>query len=427
MNIKKIFNYLPSYPHYKMNIFSGTNNVSEIKGVLSCKNFVEGEYIEQYKNILKTKLNAKNIYTFAAGRQGFYSILKVINIQKDDEVIIPSYTCIVVPNAIIYSGAKPVYCDINENDFNINVDKIERLITSKTKVIYAQHTFGQMCNIEKIMQIAKKYNLIVVEDAALSLGAAKDGKYAGTIGDFGYYSTDRSKVINTGLGGIVSVNNDKYKAKFENYYKDIPYLDEEITKKIARTFIINLITLNPYVYWVGKFFNLVLSKLNLMTYFLDENIIDKTDIKKYPYPAKLSNVFAKIGISQINNLDKNIKHRKAVAKYYNDILNIYSDEYINDSKNIFLRYSFLIKNRDYWEKKFASKIDLSIWFKTIAAGRNDNFEEINYKIGTNKISEYVCNHIFNLSTHNNINPKKLEQLLYELKNSGDIITKECIL
>jgi dTDP-4-amino-4,6-dideoxygalactose transaminase len=284
-----------------------------------------------------------------------------------------------------------------------------------------------MCDINAIKQIAERYSLIVVEDTALALGAKLDGKYAGTIGDFGYYSTDRSKVINTGLGGIVSLNNEKYLVSFNNFYKDVPHLTESFTKKIAITFILNLITLHPSFYWFGKFVNVVLAKFKVLTYLLDEPFTEKNDIVQYPYPSKLSNVFAKIGLSQIYSLEKNLQNRKEIAKYYNSILHVYTEEYIENEKNIFLRYSFLIKNRDYWENKFSSKIELGIWFKTIASGRSDNFEEIGYFPDQNEISEYVCKHIFNLPTHNRIKPKKLEKLLYDLKNSGDIIEKDKIL
>jgi len=428
--LSKIFEYLPSYPHYKMSIFSGTNSFSEIQAVLKSlysKTVVKGKELQEYKEILEEKLQSQNIYTFASGRMGFYSILKTLDLQKGDEIIIPSYTCVVVPNAILYANAKPVYCDINDDDFNIDVSKIEALITPKTKVLYAQHTFGQMCDVEAIVALAKKHNLVVIEDAALAIGAHKNGRYAGTIGDFGYFSTDRSKVINTGLGGIVSLNNQKYKKQFDMFYAKVPYLDEQYTKKIAKTFLINIVTLHPSIYWFGKFINVVLSKLKMMHYFLDEFYHNKSEITRYPYPARLSNIFAKIGISQMQSLESNLAYRKSVVQYYNNILGIYSGAYINDPSNIFLRYSFLIQNRDYWERRFSSKIDLSIWFKTIASGKNENFEEIGYIEGTNKVSEYVCEHIFNLPTHQNIDPKKLEKLLVELKNSGDIITKEEIL
>lgn len=428
--VRKIFNYFPSYPHYKMNVFSGTNNFSELTHVFKIsagKNVVRGNCENDFVEKLKEKLGAKHFYTFASGRMGFFSILQTIGIQKDDEIIIPSFTCIVIPNAILYSGAKPVYCEVNKSDFNIDVEKIEALITPKTKILYAQHTFGQMCDMDAIMKIANKHGLLVVEDAALALGASYGSKQAGTIGDFGFFSTDRSKVINTGLGGIVSINNEKFVKPFEDYYESVPYLNSHFTKKIVRTFIINLLTLNPNIYWLGKFINLVLSKLGLLTYFKDELIIEKKDIRDYPYPARLSNAFAFLGVSQVSQLATNIANRKRIAKYYNDILKIYSEDYLNSERNIFLRYSFLINNRDAWEKKYSNSIDLSIWFKSIASGRTDHFEEINYHSGQNKNSEYCTHHVFNLPTHNLIRPEKLKKLLVALKESGDIITKERVL
>lgn len=412
-----------------MNVFSGSNSYKEIIDVIKClyaDTDVQGSDIDAYHHTLHEILNSPS-YSFASGRMGLYSILQTICIQKEDEVIIPSYTCIVVPNAILYCGAKPVYCDIRIKDFNIDTSRLESLITSRTKVIYAQHTFGQMCDIDKIMEIATKHNLIVIEDAALALGAITKGKWAGTIGDFGYYSTDRSKVINTGLGGIVTVNNPNYNQQFLDYYKQIPYLDGKMTKKIAKTFILNVITLHPSLYWVGKLINAVLTKFGIMTYFSDEQFVRKESIYAYPYPAKLSNIFTKIGISQLKNIKHNIAHRKQLARYYNDILQIYPSDYIESEKNIFLRYSFLVYNRDYWEKRFSSKIDLSIWFKTIASGRTENFEEIGYLSGSNTISEYACSHIFNLPTHQQIKPEKLRNLLLELKLSGDIIERNAIL
>ena len=138
MNIKRIFSYLPSYPHYKMNVFSGTNSFGEIRDLSNCR-LKNDEYIKQYENIISEIINSKHICTFASGRMGFYTILKAIDIQKNDEVIIPSFTCVVVPNAILYSGAKPIYCDIRIYDFNIDVSKIEQLITPKTKVLYAAY------------------------------------------------------------------------------------------------------------------------------------------------------------------------------------------------------------------------------------------------------------------------------------------------
>lgn len=427
--IKKLKPFLPDYPHYKMNIFSGTNTKVEfmtvLRALLKGEHLVQGDATAEYTRMLKALLHSAHIYPFASGRMGLYTILRSIGVAPGDEVIIPAFTCIVVPNAILYSGAKPVYCDIRKSDFNIDVAQIESLITEKTRVLYAQHTFGQMCDIDSIMKLAQKYNLIVVEDAALALGAHIEGKYAGTIGDFGYYSTDRSKVINTGLGGVVSVNNEDYHEAFDKAYETIPYLDEQYTRKIARTFLVNLATLHPSVYWIGKTANFLLSKLKMMHYFDDEMMLSLP--KKYAYPAKLSNIFARIGITQLAQLEKNLRHRREVAHYYNDILQIYSDAYMQDSRNIFLRYSLLVKNREEWEKRFSHIVELSSWFKSVTQGRNERFDEIYYQEGSCPVAEYATGHILNFPTHLNIRPQKMRELLIDLKNSGDIITEKGVL
>lgn len=431
MNIKSVIATLPSYPHHIMNVFSGTNSIEEFKQVFkalfSSDDIIDGNENRKYKELLEKTFNSKNMYTFASGRMGFYTILKSMNIEKDDEIIIASYTCVVVPNAIIYSGAKPIYCEVNKFDFNVDATKIEALITDKTKAIYAQHTFGQMCDVLAIKKIADKYNLPVIEDVALSLGAKDGANYAGTIGDFGYFSTDRTKMINTSLGGFVSINNSDYLENFESKYENVEFLNRSFTKKLARTFLIDLVMMHPYLYWLGKFTNPVFRKLGIIKYFLDERKHGKNEITEYPYPSKFSSILAIVGISQIKHLEKNLAYRREIAHYYNSIFKIYSDDYIEDTKNVFLRYSFLIKNRGYWEKRFASKIDLSIWFKTIAVGKDSNFEDIHYTVGQNSKSEFVAEHIFNLPTHQNIEPKRIEKILYELKNSGDIIREESIL
>ena len=412
---------------YKMNIFSGTNDWSEILSVLKRiilnQDIINGKEIKEYEKIFGDFINSDNIFSFASGRMGLYTSLKAMGIHKDDEIILPAYTCEVVSNAIILAGVKPIYCDIKKSDFNIDVSKIESLITSKTKAIYAQHTFGQMCDIKAILAIAKKYNLYVIEDNALSLGAKLDNQYAGTFGDIGYFSTDRSKVINTGQGGMVSVNNQMLLKNFKNIYDKSKFFDEKFTKGIAITFILNYFSFKPYFYKFGKYAYAIFSRLNMLTYIPEDFIYQLP--KDYPYPARLPNILAFIGISQINNIKFNLTYRKDIAKRYNNILKIYNEDYIDNEANIFLRYSFLINNRDYWEKRFKKIIDLGIWFKTPIAGlENAELYKAGYCLEDASNAEYISQYIFNLPTHFQVNFDKMKDLLMELKQSGDIINHE---
>ena len=184
---------------------------------------------------------------------------------------------------------------------------------------------------------------------------------------------------------------------------------------------------HPRIYWIGRYVHVILEKLNLLT-FLDDRFPLDLNGKDYPYPARLSNILSKIGVMQLNKINSNLKYREALSIKINNVLKIYTEDYIKQDENVFLRYSFLVDNRGYWEKEFSSVINLGIWFKTVIEGMENNALEIlGYASGQNENSEYCAKHIFNIPTHSNIDFNKIEKLLIRLKESGDILTKERVL
>ena len=136
--------------------------------------------------------------------------LKAIGLKSEDEVILPTNTFIATAEVVTYFGAKPVLCDIKEDTHNIDVSKIENLITEKTKVIIPVHFGGQPCDMEEILKIAKKYNLYVIEDAAHALPSKYKGKMIGTIGDITCFSFYATKTLSTGEGGMATTFNEEY-------------------------------------------------------------------------------------------------------------------------------------------------------------------------------------------------------------------------
>jgi len=132
------------------------------------------------------------------------------DIQPEDEVIIPSYTFVSAANAFVLRGAKIVYADSLPNHPNIDHTQIESLITPNTKAIIIVHYAGVACEMDSIMSVAERHNLIVVEDAAQAIGVKYKDKYLGTIGHFGTYSFHATKNIHCGEGGLLIVNDDQY-------------------------------------------------------------------------------------------------------------------------------------------------------------------------------------------------------------------------
>jgi len=170
----------------------------------------DGKYTKMCSRFMEERFNSKKILLTTSGTHALELAALLADIKEGDEVILPSYTFVSTANAFVLRGAKLVYCDIREDNLNIDENKIEGLITEKTKAIVPVHYAGVACEMDKIMQIAKEYDLIIIEDAAQGVDAKYKDKYLGTIGDFGCYSFHETKNFSSGEGGAISINNEKY-------------------------------------------------------------------------------------------------------------------------------------------------------------------------------------------------------------------------
>lgn len=170
----------------------------------------DGKYTKMCSRFMEERFNSKKILLTTSGTHALELAALLADIKEGDEVILPSYTFVSTANAFVLRGAKIVYCDIREDNLNIDENKIEDLITEKTKAISPVHYAGVACEMDTIMHIAKKHNLIVVEDAAQGVDAKYKDKYLGTIGDFGCYSFHETKNFSSGEGGAISINDEKY-------------------------------------------------------------------------------------------------------------------------------------------------------------------------------------------------------------------------
>jgi len=139
----------------------------------------------------------------------------LLNIEPGDEVIVPSFTFVSTANAFVLRGAKIVFADSREDQPNIDSNKLEALITPKTKAIVVVHYAGVACDMNPILKIAKKHELFVVEDAAQAIDSYYNGRALGSIGDFGTFSFHETKNIISGEGGMLSINNEKYTNRSE--------------------------------------------------------------------------------------------------------------------------------------------------------------------------------------------------------------------
>lgn len=178
----------------------------------------------ELENELCAYLNVKNIKLFCNGHMALYTALKALDLKG--EVITTPFSFASTTHAIVQNGLTPVFCDINKDDYTIDVDKIESLITDKTCAIVPVHVYGNICDVDKIEAIAKRHNLKVIYDAAHAFGVKYKGESVLNYGDISMLSFHATKVFNTIEGGALVYNNSNYSDKL-NQLKNFGIIDEE--------------------------------------------------------------------------------------------------------------------------------------------------------------------------------------------------------
>ncbi|MBO5712877.1 MAG: aminotransferase class I/II-fold pyridoxal phosphate-dependent enzyme [Clostridia bacterium] len=173
--------------------------------------------VVDYEDELRKVMNAKHAVATTSGTSSLLASLAALGIGAGDEVIVPGYTFIASISSIMISGAIPVLAEIDDS-LTIDPTKIEALITDKTKAILPVHMLGNPCKMDQIMEIAKKHNLLVLEDCCQAVGASYKGKRVGTIGDIGAFSLNVFKTISSGDGGAVITNDDNLYERAFGYH-----------------------------------------------------------------------------------------------------------------------------------------------------------------------------------------------------------------
>jgi len=184
--------------------------------VLSSNFFNEGKFTKLLERKISSLLKVKYVVATTSGTISLFLALKAIGVEENDEVIIPNITFPATANAVILAGAKPVLVDINTNDLLIDTKSLIKNINKNTKAIIPVHISGRGSNIKKIIKIARRKKIFVIEDAAEALMSKSNNKYLGTFGDLGCFSFAPNKIFTTGQGGAVVTNN---KLIYEKLYR----------------------------------------------------------------------------------------------------------------------------------------------------------------------------------------------------------------
>lgn len=191
------------------------DEVRLVSKTLKSKFITEGKETLKFERLIKKKIKAKFAITLNNWTLGLYCCAKVLDLNKNDEVIIPNLTFVSCATSMLMANLKVKLCEVNQNNYSLDLNHAKKIITKNTKAIMIVHLFGECSNIPEILSFAKKNNLKVIEDAAQSFCGKFKNKYLGTFGDVGGYSFYGNKIITTGEGGIAVCSNKNYYKKFK--------------------------------------------------------------------------------------------------------------------------------------------------------------------------------------------------------------------
>ena len=359
--------------------------------------------------------------SFASARMGFFAVLKSLKVKANDEVIIQGATCAVMINAIIRMGAKPIYADIDPNTFGSSATEISKVITHKTKIIVAQHSFGIPCEIEKISELAHAKGIFLLEDCALTLSSKINNITCGNFGDAAIFSTDHSKPFNLLIGGLVYTRKESLFKKLVQLKNNSQNLNNDKRIAIHKQILFERKNYNPSSYGKGLLkasFNR--KKRGYVNPFLD---VDNSSYiqSKYPYPAKLPSFLAFIGIKKLETWSDTANQRKF---FLEDFLNLVTEKnqdnfsiYYDKNREIVpLRIAWAPKDGHQIRSKLSSFIDVSwTWFTSPIVASNEPLINFGYKKNTCPISEQICENIVNIPC--NISHEWKDILMLNLKKT----------
>lgn len=372
----------------------------------------KGNGSEEVENWFKNYLQTENIALTNSGRSALFTILNTFGIKAGDEVIIQSFTCLAVPEVIKWVGAKPVYVDINEN-LNINEKDLIMKITPRTRAIIVQHTFGLPAQIDKILDLAKKNNILVIEDCAHSLGAIYKGKRIGTFGDASFFSFGRDKIISCVFGGAAAINT-KDMSVLTNFQLQKSTLKNPPTKWILQQIIHPIafsIILPTYSFGFGKFLLVMLQRLSMLTFpILPE---ERKGTKPKVFPRALPNALALMAFQQIKKLKKLNEHRAKLAKYYCTMLTpVPSIKILNFVQGaVYLRFNVLTSDRDKILKEAKGQsILLGNWYHDVIDPEGTG-SLVEYKTGMCPNAEKIAKKSLNLPTNIRTTLKDAERII----------------
>ena len=372
-------------------------------------------------------LPVDSTWYFYRGRVAMYALLRALDIQPGDEVLVPGFTCIAVPSPILGMRAKPVYVDINPETYNMDPDRLAGKITSRTRVIVAQHSFGIPCDMDRIMHVARANGLPVIEDTCHVWGSTYKGRALGSIGDAAFYSYDPGKPFIIGMGGAATVNTSRLRREMRNLYGSFRKPSTVETAKLNVQYLAHRLTRNPRLFWVVRDAYRFLSRRGVaIATWTSDSLQGKLgpDYEKRLAPGLKTRLDAMVRHGSVVIS----RHKTLVGQYERGLRAIGIPVLARDSESepVLICYPFQVANKScLLEEARRARVELGDWFSSPVHPLTEReWNAVAYEKGSCPVAEQVSACVITLPCHAGMTAKEAErtlQFLKAMKEQGSLI------
>lgn len=369
-------------------------DIESVVNLLKGDFLTTGPTVTEFENLIADYVGTKYAVAVSNGTAALHMACNAAGIQEGDEVLVSAITFAASSNCVLYCGGKPIFVDIDPNTYNIDVKKIEEKITKKTKAIVAVDFTGQAVDMDEIVRLAKKYNLIIIEDGAHSLGSEYKNEKVGSKADMTMFSFHPVKPITTAEGGIIVTNNE------ELYKKMLLFRSHGITRN--NEFMLD--NEGPWYY----------EQISL------------------GYNYRITDLQCALGISQLKKLDSFIKRRREIVKKYNDSFkNVkglkipFEAEYSNSGWHIYVIALDLQKlnggRKEIFEALQKENIGVNVHYLPVYL--HPYYKKLGYEEGQCPVAEKVYKEIITLPLFPAMSDKDVDDVIIAVKKVLEYYSK----
>ncbi|WP_447979333.1 DegT/DnrJ/EryC1/StrS family aminotransferase [Candidatus Nitrospira bockiana] len=374
----------------------------------------------QYEEAFARCIGVPHAYAFWKGRAALYAILRALGIGRGDDVVLPGFTCVVVPNSIRFAGATPVFADIDPASYNVTAETMERVLTARTRALIVQHTYGIPVEMAPVLELARRRGLLVIEDCAHAIGSTYRGRPVGTFGAAAFFSSQWSKPYTTGVGGMAVTTDHEVAEKLTVVQDGFSVPTPAHTARLALQYQLYSRVFSSRSYWTAMGLLQRLSRWNLFVGSSSHGEIDGE--RPADLTWKMSTFQAKAGLRSISALPDTTARRRVLSRFYTEALPRSGWDTVSElphtSTNL-LRYPVRVANKvELLERARLARVELGSWFESVLHPVQAGLDRFSYRQGQCPIAERTAGEVINLPVHPRVSIEDAERIIAFLLRVG---------